>query len=244
MIYYYVYRRQYNAVASELIDSDEFIISTVPAIGSGKILYKNGEFAHDGNVAISTLGRFETLAEARQALEEMFGNVRRVDCYLDNDIVEVYNKERPLLLHHNSMLYMRVVWSFSRNIDQHTTDKELSEFLARVQKTLIQIGYTLSKDVIDIAIDIKKRAADKKLSRTKDLIPGKNNTAPASEKKRSKPKPPAPKRARRPEEIKEIIYLSGDIILDATATAKCSATQKISGDIILNQNCSADVLIA
>ncbi len=105
---FYIARKTYNRPGHNLIDSDVITIRTAPAQVAGKTIVDDGDYLYFGDYAVVAHGRYETLAAARQALVDKFSAVHKVDAYAEPDVVETYNSETRLRLHHNPRLQERV----------------------------------------------------------------------------------------------------------------------------------------
>ena len=105
---FYIARKTYNRPGHNLIDSDVITIRTAPAQVAGKTIVDDGDYLYFGDYAVVAHGKYETLAAARQALVDKFSAVHKIDAYAEPDVVETYNSETRLRLHHNPRLLERV----------------------------------------------------------------------------------------------------------------------------------------
>ena len=105
---FYIARKTYNRPGHNLIDSDVITIRTAPAQVAGKTIVDDGNYLYFGDYAVVSHGSYETLSAARQALVDKFSAVHKIDAYAEPDVVETYNSETRLRLHHNPRLQERV----------------------------------------------------------------------------------------------------------------------------------------
>ena len=133
---FYIARKTYNRPGHNLIDSDVITIRTAPAQVAGQTIVDDGNYLYFGDYAVVSHGSYETLSAARQALVDKFSAVHKIDAYAEPDVVETYNSETRLRLHHNPRLqervhaYMRdqlvksaqsVVWSKTPHASDYST---------------------------------------------------------------------------------------------------------------------------
>ena len=105
---FYIARKTYNRPGHNLIDSDVITIRTAPAQVAGQTIVDDGNYLYFGDYAVVSHGSYETLSAARQALVDKFSAVHKIDAYAEPDVVETYNSETRLRLHHNPRLQERV----------------------------------------------------------------------------------------------------------------------------------------
>jgi len=158
---YYVYRKKYNQPGKNLIDNDIVVISTEPFSCAGQTVIESGEVVHSGDYVITAIGYYKDIVSSRDAIWNKFGACRRVD--RDGTYnVEVYLIEEFIKLHHNPILFGRVICNFASKITENTTDKQLSKIVSESEKILNGLGYSLYSDGIEFALDMRQRYKDVK----------------------------------------------------------------------------------
>ena len=165
---FYIARKTYNRPGHNLIDSDVITIRTAPAQVAGQTIVDDGNYLYFGDYAVVSHGSYETLSAARQALVDKFSAVHKIDAYAEPDVVETYNSETRLRLHHNPRLQERV-HAYMR--DQLVKSTQSSGWSTQPKSSDYSSIGMITEDVQDgLRLSAKKVAGDHRIISLHDSI--------------------------------------------------------------------------
>ena len=169
MIMYYIIETKYvgpNRAQDQYVDVDKIEISTSPAITNGNHQpLTEGWCGTTDDWAVYAHGEYATIAEARAAISEMFGEVRDSDANGDSfdsdgeDVVETYKPGRYAPMSRQAT----AAWAYEgiqSEIEADTTDDRIAELVAEYEAEANCTGYTLDSDLEDFMRERRQELRD------------------------------------------------------------------------------------
>lgn len=167
IIMFYIIEKNYvGPNIGEYVDADMIIISTSPAVSNSSREEKiEGWCGNNNDWAIHAHGEYATIEEARAAITNIFGEVRKSDAngdsFSDNaeGIVETYKegKFEPVSRQETAD------WAYDliqADIKADTSDERIGELVDQYEEEANSLGYTLDSDLEDFMKERRQELLD------------------------------------------------------------------------------------